>query len=96
MQPAIVKVPILFADVLELLTLITGNATHQFWRLDSGVSDIREDIRARIVGHRQLADAVLLDLAIKRKGRFATFDQGVLNLVPRGSTLRSAIVTIGT
>ncbi len=39
-----------------------------------GLADIRGEIRARVVGHRQLTDAVLLDLAIRHQGRLATFD----------------------
>ena len=74
MQPAVVKIPILFGDVMEALAQMTANDAHNFWPLEGGLADIRGEIRARVVGHRQLTDAVLLDLAIRHQGRLATFD----------------------
>ncbi len=38
----------------------------------------------RVVGYRQVTDAHLLALAISRKGRLATFDRGVSELIPDG------------
>lgn len=81
MQPAVVKVPVLFGDVMEALGQMTANGTHRFWPLQSGLADVRDEIRARVVGHHQLADAVLLDLAIRRQGRLATFDRRILGAV---------------
>ena len=73
MQPAVVKIPILFADVMEALAEMTANGAHRLWPLEGGLADVRDEIRARIVGHHQLTDAVLLDLAIRHQGRLATF-----------------------
>ena len=50
--------------------------------------------RARVVGHHQLTDAVLLDLAIRHQGRLATFDRRVLGLLPPDSVLRDAVAII--
>ncbi|MGA3098476.1 MAG: TA system VapC family ribonuclease toxin [Bryobacteraceae bacterium] len=94
MQPAVVKIPILFGDVMEALAQITANPAHRFWPLDGGLADIRDDIRGRVVGHHQLTDAVLLDLAIRRQGRLATFDRGILGLLPPDSVLRDAAAII--
>jgi toxin-antitoxin system PIN domain toxin len=94
MQPAVVKVPILFGDVMEALARITANRQHRFWPLEGGLADVRDEIRARIVGHHQLTDAVLLDLAIRNQGRLATFDRRVLGLLPPNSVVRDAVALI--
>jgi hypothetical protein len=94
MQPAVVKIPILFGDVMEALARMTANGAHTFWPLEGGLADIRAGIRARLVGHHQLTDAVLLDLAIRHRGRLATFDRRILALLPPDSDLRDAVAII--
>ena len=94
MQPAVVKVPILFGDVMEALDRMTANRTHRFWPLEGGLADIRGSIRSRLVGHNQLTDAVLLDLAIRNQGRLATFDRRVMALLPPDSDEREALAVI--
>lgn len=94
MQPAVVRIPILFGDALDLLAQSTARAEHRFWPLDHGVAGIRDDIRGRIVGHHQLADAVLLDLAIRHEAQLATFDRRIAGLLPPDSDLRDSVVAI--
>lgn len=94
MQPAVVKVPMLFGDVMEVLTQITGGGTHHYWALENGLGDVRADILGRVMGHQQLTDAVLLDLAIRRQGRLATLDRRVAGLLPPDSALREALVIV--
>jgi uncharacterized protein len=94
MQPAVVKIPILFEDVMVALAQMTANAAHRFWPLAGGLSDIRDEIRVRVVGHHQLTDAVLIDLAIRHQGRLATFDRRVLGLIPPDSVLQQAVAII--
>jgi uncharacterized protein len=94
MQPAVVKIPILFEDVMVALAQMTANPAHRFWPLAGGLSDIRDEIRVRVVGHHQLTDAVLIDLAIRHQGRLATFDRRVLGLIPPDSVLQQAVAII--
>lgn len=94
MQPAVVKVPMLFGDVMEALAQMTANGAHRFWPLQGGLADVRQEIRARIVGHHQLTHAVLLDLALRHRGRLATFDSRLLGLLPQDSALRDAVTVI--
>jgi hypothetical protein len=47
-----------------------------------------------MVGHHQLTDAVLLDLAIRNQGRLATFDRRILGLLPPNSALGDAVALI--
>jgi uncharacterized protein len=94
LQPAVVKVPVLFADVVGALARITINPAHRFWPIDYGVTEIRDEIRTRLIGHNQVTDALLLDLAIRHQGRLATFDHRIGALLPPGSKSREALEII--
>ncbi len=48
------------------------------------------------MGHQQLTGVILLDLAIRRGGRLATFDRRAARLLPRESPHRDAIEIIPT
>lgn len=90
-QPAVVKTAITFADALAALDTSLAAPEHEFWPLDYPVSQILPEIRSRLAGHNQLADGLLLDLAIRHSGRLATFDRRVRNLLPHGSAHQQAI-----
>lgn len=90
-QPVVVKTAISFADALRALTVSLAAPEHQFWPLDYPVSQIHAEIRSRLIGHHQLADGLLLDLAIRRSGKLATFDRRARNLLPSDSTHQAAI-----
>ncbi len=94
MQPAVVKIPILFGDVMEALARMTAHGAHRFWLLEGGLADVDAEIRGRLVGHHQLTDAVLLDLAMRHQGRLATFDRRILGLLPPGSAAGEAVAII--
>jgi len=64
---------------------------HEFWPLEYGVTQILPEIRERLMGHNQVPDALLLDLAIRKRGRLATFDRRVESLLPGDSVHRDAI-----
>ena len=68
------------AQALDVLRRIRALPGHVFW--DDDVSPADDDARpfSRVVGHRQVTDAHLLTLAIRRGGRLATFDRGVAEL----------------
>ncbi len=96
MQPAVVKVPLHFADAMEALNQIVASPQHRFWPMDTGLAAIHPEIRLRIAGHHQLADAALLDLALRQGGRLATLDRKVAALLPPNSPHQAALVTIPT
>lgn len=61
---------------------------HEFWRDDVPFTEVRV---GGVLGHRQVTDAYLAQLARSRSGRLATFDRGlalqhtdVTDLVPVG------------
>lgn len=89
-QPAVVKVPVLFSDVMEALARMAAAGEHHFWPLESGLLHIRDEIRARVVGHHHLTDSVLLDLAVRHQGRLVTFDRKISGLLQPDSVLRDA------
>lgn len=94
MQPAVVKVPILLGDVMALMGQIMTNEFHVFWPMDYGLAGIRDEVRGRIGGHHQLADAMLLELAIRQQGRLITFDRKISALLPDRSEFRHAVFEI--
>lgn len=57
-------------------------------------SRIGRERKARVLGHHQLTDAVLRDLAIRNQGRLATLDRRVAGLLARDSRLDSAVAII--
>lgn len=67
---------------------------HQFWTQDEPVQKMAAEIMVRIMGPKQMSDAVLLDLAIKRGGKLVTFDAKILHLLPRGSELAKHVEVI--
>ena len=67
------------ADAMALLERITALPRHAFWPDDLILQEALRSERL-LTGHRQIADAYLLALAIAHGGIFATFDRGVLSL----------------
>lgn len=70
------------AEALVVLREIVALPGHHFWHDD--VSLAKADIidAARLHGHRQVTDAHLLALTIRRGGRLVTFDGGIRHLIP--------------
>lgn len=71
-------------ETSALLRAIVQLSGHAFWPDDVSAADGGDGVFARVVGYRQVSDAHLLSLAIRRGGRLATFDAGVRDLVPPG------------
>lgn len=67
------------AHAVRLLARIVADRRHEFWGDDVSYLDVRMD---RLIGHQQLTDAYLAQLARHRGGRLATFDGGLAALHP--------------
>ncbi len=72
----------------EIVRDMSAHPRHEFWPDDLSYSDLPT---AGIIGHRQVTDAYLSQLARAHQGRLATFDEGmaklhddVVDLVPSG------------
>lgn len=68
------------ADALGLLERNLGHPAHEFWPDDVALLDAVGPVSARLQGHRQLSDAYLLGLALRRRGTLASFDGGLREL----------------
>lgn len=65
------------ATAQDMINVVSANARHEFWPDNLSY---REVMLAGVIGHRQVADAYLAQLARTRGGRLATFDQGLAKL----------------
>lgn len=65
-----------------LLKRIVAVSGHRFWSDDVSFASCRHVGIEKVVGYRQVTDAHLLALALRRGGRLATLDAGVRSLVP--------------
>lgn len=68
------------AQAIDLLAKLRHVGRHHFWVDDTSPVDDGAGIFARAVSHRQITDAHLLSLAIRRGGMLGTFDRGVRDL----------------
>ena len=82
----IVSNPAFSSDALtpgQALAVLEANTTHpdhEFWPDDLSLSEALRGSADILTGHRQVTDAYLLALAGRRRGAFATFDRGTLQV----------------
>jgi toxin-antitoxin system PIN domain toxin len=65
------------SQVAKALRAMVGQLDHEFWPDDVSLLDTAAIDTARLHGHRQITDAYLLALAVRRGGALATFDAAV-------------------
>jgi len=63
--------------VIERLATATQTQFHEFWPDDVTLLDPKVADSSRIHGPKQVTDLYLLALAVKRRGRFVTFDRHI-------------------
>jgi uncharacterized protein len=61
----------------SVLLRVAADERHEFWPDDVAYTEVPT---AGIIGHRQVTDAYLAQLARNRAGRLATFDQALAKL----------------
>ena len=64
-------------DAVSLLAHNLRHPTHEFWPDDIGLVEALGPSAKHLQGHRQLTDAYLLGLAVRRRGALASFDAGL-------------------
>ncbi len=69
-------------EAREVLRRITALPGHAFWSDDIEIASNEHIAWERLGSHAQVTDAHLLALAIRRDGRLATFDRGLIDLAP--------------
>lgn len=60
-----------------VVAALTAHERHEFWPDDLSYDDVS---LAGVIGHRQVTDAYVAQLARHRSGRLATFDKGLAAL----------------
>ena len=70
------------AEAIFLLRELTALNGHEFWTDDLAIATSDHVEPRRIIGHRQVTDAHLVGLALRHRGRLATFDRGIADVVP--------------
>jgi toxin-antitoxin system PIN domain toxin len=66
------------ADTAQaVLSAVAADPRHEFWPDDLSY---RDTTMKGVIGHRQVADAYLAELARRKGGRLASFDQGLAKL----------------
>jgi predicted nucleic acid-binding protein len=68
------------SQAIALLSRMRAQPGHVFWSDDVSPVDADAGAFTRVVGYRQVTDAHLLTMALRRGGVLATFDRGVLEL----------------
>jgi toxin-antitoxin system PIN domain toxin len=81
------------SEARALLSALRTKGTHRFWEDDVSAADDPSGVFATVVGHRQVTDAHLLSLAIRRGGVLATLDRGIVALA---SAHPERVVLIGS
>jgi len=81
-------------EAIGLLRRIVELPGHRFWEDDVAITTAEEIEAARLLGYRQVTDAHLLALAIRRGGRLATFDGGIRELVPKDRSAEELVCVL--
>ena len=80
------------AEAIALLRRLCRLDGHVFWADDVSPADPAATPFARVVGYRQITDAHLLALALRRGGLLATLDRGLAELA--GPDERAALEVV--
>ncbi|MXZ69890.1 MAG: PIN domain-containing protein [Acidobacteria bacterium] len=80
-NPSAVKQSVTPAEAIALLSRLRQLESHTYWAMDRSITALPSAILARIQGHRQITDAMLVALAMQYGGQLATFDAGLADLL---------------
>ncbi|CAN5821974.1 type II toxin-antitoxin system VapC family toxin [soil metagenome] len=84
--------PVAPAEVADLLEEACATPHHEFWPCEISLLDPQVVDRRRLHGPRQVTDAYLLALAVRRGGRFVTFDRSLVTSAVPGATAEALTV----
>ena len=70
-------------ELIGRLRTFVEHTDHEFWSDEVSIRDATAIVADRIHGGRQITDLYLLALAVRHRGRLATFDQSIpISAVP--------------
>ena len=91
-NPAVTQGGVTALTAWEALRQTTSHPGHEFWPLDRATLAGLELMAARVRGHQQWTDALLLWQASEHKGVLVTFDSGLKELA--AGNLRSHLLLL--
>lgn len=94
-NPKIIPQAVTPREALTMLMKITGLPGHRFWSDEVTPTKAATFDSLALVGHRQVTDAYLLALAQHHKGKLATLDRGVVELVKAHAERARHVVVVG-
>lgn len=83
------------AEAIVLLRQLTERDGHVFWVDDIPFTRSELVAAERIIGHRQVTEAHLVALALRHRGRLATFDGGMAAILPAGVGADELFIRLG-
>ena len=89
--PEAVKTIVTVAEAFQILEHNLRDKDHHFWPQNAAVTRMPAEMRTRLMGPRQVGDALLVQLALENGGVLATFDRRIPDLLPAKSPLRAAV-----
>lgn len=81
-------------EAIQVLSANTTAKDHTFWPDELPFAEAVACTGVRLLGHKQVTDAYLLGLAIRRGGVLATLDQRIAALTDAKSAERKALETV--
>jgi toxin-antitoxin system PIN domain toxin len=80
-------------EALRALNINVKHPAHRFWAADIAFGEAVQRFQGRLVGHKQVADAYLLGLALHKQGKLATLDRSLVALLdPKSAELDRVVV----
>jgi toxin-antitoxin system PIN domain toxin len=70
-------------QALKLLSVNLNHPSHIFWPDDLPFADAVAPMERLLVGHKQVTDAYLLGLAIRRKAKLVSLDRSISGLLTK-------------
>jgi hypothetical protein len=83
-NPIVTQGAVSAPTALAVLSEATSHPGHEFWPLDRDVPAGLKPLAAKVRGHQQWTDTLLLWQATQRDGILVTFDAGVKDLATGG------------
>jgi predicted nucleic acid-binding protein len=80
-NPKIIVEAVRASEAVAMLGRIVSLSGHKFWPDEPEPANAPQFKSLALIGHRQVTDAYLLALAAHNRGKLATFDSGILDML---------------
>lgn len=90
-NPKVVPYAVRPQEAIDLLQRIMAIGGHVFWPDDVNLAEELSIPTHLLIGHRQVADAYLLAMALRHNGTLVTLDRSVIDLLPVAAQQRSCV-----